>query len=111
VCAGELVLVLCNEYTYFPMNDSLKSTLSDTLAIAGMTKSCRQSRASGHFDLKNFVRTALVRLLVALYSSYMMCTSKGTFVPCSMILGPWLQCRPENNQNNPRTVASAQTWK
>lgn len=37
--------------THFPMNDSRKSILSDTLAIVGTTSFCRQSRASGHLDL------------------------------------------------------------
>lgn len=36
---------------HLPMYESLKSTLSLTLSIVGTTSCCRQSRASGHFDI------------------------------------------------------------
>lgn len=36
---------------YFPIYDSLKSTLSLTLSMVGTTSCWRQSRASGHFDM------------------------------------------------------------
>ena len=37
--------------TYVPMNESVKLTLSTTCCITGKTRSCRQSFASGHFDM------------------------------------------------------------
>ena len=40
---------------HLPINDSLKSTLSDTFAMVGTTSFSRQSRASGHCDLWAFV--------------------------------------------------------
>lgn len=46
--------------TYSPMKERRKSTRSAIFSIAGTTRSCRQSLASGHLD--------------------MMCASSGTFV-------------------------------
>jgi hypothetical protein len=72
--------------TYLPIMLNRKSTLSDTLAMAGKTSFLRQSRASGHLD--------------------MMCTSTGTLVSASPCSSRQVNVRASQNKLNSNTTAA-----
>ena len=52
------------------MNDSLKSTFSDTFAMVGMTSFWRQARASGHLDLSRHQYRAAHTMQMSLHYVY-----------------------------------------
>lgn len=82
--------VSLNRQTYLPIMLTLKSTLSDTFAMAGKTSFCRQSRASGHLD--------------------MMCTSTGTLVSTSRCLCSPGQLHVVASQNKLTNSAAPAIW-
>jgi hypothetical protein len=101
------------------MNDSRKSTSSETFAMAGRTSFCRQARASGHLDLAHHVN-ALRSLAhacplprAATRHTHIMCTSSGTLASGSRCVCscscPQLQVRA--SQNRPTTSMNRAAWK
>jgi len=86
------------------MKDNRKSTLSDTLAIAGTTSCSMQSRASGHLDLCPVLHQGGWILMI--HQTYIMWTSSGTLVR-AWSLWSCLQSQVCESQKRPNTNANA----
>ena len=86
MCVSYVGCLRGDDATYLPIMLKRKSTLSDTLAMAGKTSFFRQSRASGHFD--------------------MMCTSTGTLVSASSCMSVHVKVRASQNRLKSNTNAA-----